>query len=106
MTERWAHMEHKFPPGEYEVSLRQMSLYAEGLFEQYRDIHPVPMGPQFTQSYSDGDVAFTLQWWGKYQAHLGGPVLVNKLRGRGKAIHDYNDLIHPETLAAMARPLR
>lgn len=90
----------------------QAKLYARGIFESYREAQPMPAGvindqvicdaeDALLRYYSSRDVAFTMDWWARM---YGQPVLVNRLT-RIEYL-SYNDLIRPETLSAMARPLR
>jgi len=88
----------------------QASLYAQGIFESYRGVRPMPAGvinheaireaeEAFLQHYSSRDAAFTMDWWNRM---YGRPILVNRLTRR--EYMSYNDLIRPGTLAAMTRP--
>lgn len=117
----WA--QFKDNPGEHEVPReiyqRQVELYTQGLFEQYRDIHPMPVGSDtliadaalasgfpVAQGYAESDVAFTMQWWDRFKGR-GEPVMTVKspVTGIRSVIFDYNDLVRPETLEAMTRPV-
>lgn len=84
----------------------QLGLYAQGLTESYRHM---PMGDisidyqaleeKFVANYASRDVEFTLEWWRKHLT----PVLVNRLTRREYV--SYTEMIRPETLARMSRPL-
>jgi hypothetical protein len=76
------------------VFSRQMALYY--------DAYMTAAEERVVARYAQRDVDMTLGWWRRF---CGQPILVNKLRGRHNAILELNDLIHPETLEKMARPL-
>lgn len=91
---KWV-MQHKTPT--MDAYRRQSALYAQALFEAYQLVQPAPMG----KSYAAADVAFTMDWW---QQFAGKPVLVSRLRGRDSVLLSLNQMIRPETLAAMTPP--
>jgi len=96
---------------------RQSQLYARGIMQGYERCLPVPMGPEpcgdgelievdyarlekrYLAGYAAKDIDFTGAWWSKFHT----PVLVNRLTRR--EYRSYTELVRPETLAAMARPL-
>lgn len=91
---------------------RQAAIYRQGLFESYRGVQPMPAGvidseaiadaeDALLRHYGEADAAFSLNWWAKVYSR---PVLVNKIT-RTEYL-SYNDLVRPETVQAMARPLR
>jgi hypothetical protein len=101
-------LEHKIPTmQDWGIRKRQMALYAEALLgdPSSRLISGalVEAEAAYVRRYSETDVAFNMSWWRRYIASQ--PVLINKLRGRDKVIYELNDIIHPETLEKMARPL-
>lgn len=96
------------------VIKRQASLYAQGLFESYRAVQPMPARVIDDQAIPNAEDAFlrhyneaelpnltAMSWWNK---KFGVPVLVNKITKR--EYMSYTDLVRPETVEAMARPLR
>lgn len=98
---------HK-PSPEARIMQRQMHLYAEalhpwGISKAVQDAERAMLA-----TYSRADAAFTMTWWQKYGAS-GSTVLINKLRpsrGLAKEIWELNDLIHPDTIRRMTRPIR
>lgn len=74
-----------------EVMARQTEFYARALLER-----------EGVDGYAIEDAAFTIQWWNRWETSLTGePLLVNRLRGY--PVTDFNELIRPETIAAMGR---
>ena len=96
--------------GEYKTSVvpdgllaLQASVYARAIMEQYKDCLPLPAGEYTLAPYVEADAVYTMEWWQKFH---GSPVLINKLRTKDNQIVYLNDMIRPETLAKMTRPLR
>lgn len=105
------HRNHHQPSWEYKVPTprgvmsRQAALYAQGLFESYRECHPMPVGDfdlsaaeeRFMARYAPADIRYAMRWWERH----GPPILVNRLRHRDNQIVMLNDIIRPETIERM-----
>lgn len=86
----------------------QMRLYTEGFANPPQQIpldsyHVMvnyhELEEKALANYARADAEYTMAWW---RRHAGEPVLVNKLRGRAnQTLFSLNELIHPETIAAM-----
>lgn len=105
------HVNHHQPSWEYKVPTprgvmsRQAALYSAGIFESYRECHPMPVGDfdfsaaeeRFMARYAPADIRYSMDWWGR----MGTPVLVNRLRPKNDQIVYLNNMIRPETLERM-----
>lgn len=102
-TGRLVKHEYKVPTMmEWGTYKRQAEAYAQAFFDAYRETYPMPVGDEVRPTPTiKTHHTVTMDWWRHF---AGEPVLINKLRGRQKALFSFNDLIHPETIEAMTPP--
>lgn len=126
---------------DWAVRKRQAALYAQGLFQSYRDVQPMPAGSpcpcgscadvgcdvcpchrnrqlpagglievdyaaveaRYQAQYAERDAQYTLDWWQQY-TRSGPAQYPNKLRAKNDQVRYAHELLHWDTVMAMARP--